>query len=129
MTSPAEALVHELRNALVPLDIGLQCGTATLEDAAAVVKRLFEFADGIEADLRRPEEMHKAGLRSMDLCAIIVAREAEIDTLKRRTTEASAAFTDLAYDIETSSTGDAPAARLRALVEQLQGARIVLSLC
>ena len=56
MTSPAEALLHELRNTLVPLDFNLGRGTATLEDAAAVVKRLFEFADGIEADLRASKE-------------------------------------------------------------------------
>lgn len=56
MTSPAEALIHELRNALVPLDFKLSRGTATLEDAAAVVKRLFEFADSIEADLRQDND-------------------------------------------------------------------------
>ena len=36
MTSPAEALLHELRNTLVPLDFKLGRGTATLEDAASL---------------------------------------------------------------------------------------------
>jgi len=52
----ATALVHELRNALVPLHVGLERGTATLADVAAVVARLFAFADELAADLRTTEE-------------------------------------------------------------------------
>ena len=52
MTDPTAALIHEIRNALVPLDFRLKRGTATLEDCAAVVKRLLDFADELARDLR-----------------------------------------------------------------------------
>lgn len=48
----ATALIHELRNVLVPLDYKIKRGTATLEDCAQVVTRLFAFADDLARDLQ-----------------------------------------------------------------------------
>jgi chromosome segregation ATPase len=51
-SSSQTALLHELRNALVPLKVAMDRGAATLDDVAGVVNRLLVFADGIAKEER-----------------------------------------------------------------------------
>jgi non-ribosomal peptide synthetase component F len=57
MTTPAEALLHELRNALIPLDIDLQRGTATLGQVSEVVNRLLVFAAELASEQRKAPDL------------------------------------------------------------------------
>lgn len=50
--TPTEALVHEIRNALIPLTVDLRRKEATMEQIAATVDRLLDFVDGVVRDLR-----------------------------------------------------------------------------
>lgn len=59
--SPAEALVHEIRNALIPLTVDLRRKEATMEQVAATVDRLLDFVDGIAKDLRAGRLMGPSG--------------------------------------------------------------------
>jgi hypothetical protein len=65
VTTPAESLLHEIRNALLPLAYDLQRGTATLEDAARVTKRLLDFADEVAREVRQPTQDADIGQRAV----------------------------------------------------------------